>query len=177
MAGHCADVTADCHAIKAYNSSATDGMYAHLPTGQSFYCDMTNGGVQYETLTYTNYNIPPTGMTLITGADLATAGQAKAFIALYNFQGGVNTTAAFSVGNCCTSTSTTARLQFGAASVRPNGTCGGPYGPGLILVSLNGTAPVNLPMPPDFFTTNVPSDGTQCGDAGNNPGLFWKKTP
>jgi hypothetical protein len=190
VAGHCADnVNTSCAKLHAHDSTLVDGMYT-LIDNNNVYCDMTDGGIQYSSLAFDNYNAtPPTGYTLVTTTDYQTAATQKAFIAVYNAQFGSLPLLAnpMTITSCCIKASTTANkgLYMGdmgnpvsvePASVGSTGplSCIASYTTALSFGIASGT-PVYAgnPMSAAWFTAHPMVEGP-CGD-GNNPGLFWKK--
>jgi hypothetical protein len=183
-AGTCTDTTASCTAIHNFNPTATDGPYTHETTGEQFFCDMTHGAVQYDELSFGQYNVAYVGYGLLSSAELSDPVISKAFIFLWNHQGGVkNVAIGFTSGNCCFKAADSGALwlSFGGhylypATAATDATqCGGPYNDATYRVFQAEAGPyAPLTLPDNYFVTNPVSNITGCSD-GNNPGLFWKR--
>lgn len=184
--GHCIDPTASCQAIHVLDPSKPDGPYTHAADGTQFYCDMTDGVVQYDELGFAAYNAVNPGFTIVTAADLQNPVIQKAFIWLFNHQnGGGITLTAFSSSNCCWTSSALGgtRLEFGASLifsvVQGVEHCGAAFSVG-DLVSFERANPTPReiapnPLPADYFMQHPATDVSGICTDGNNPAYFFKR--
>jgi stigma-specific protein Stig1 len=184
--GHCIDPTASCQTIHALDPTKPNGPYTHAADGKQFYCDMTDGVVQYDELGFGPYNAAVPGFTIVNAADLQNPVIQKAFIWLFNHQnGGGITLTTFSSANCCWTSSAAGgvRLEFGASllfiAIQGTETCGVSYTTGqLISFERVNVTPRDFapnPLPDDYFARNPATDVSGiCGDS-NNPAYFFKR--
>jgi hypothetical protein len=179
-----------CAAIRAADPSAQDGEYTIDPgTGRrSVFCDMTHGGVTYERLGFGRDRQAPDGYSQVSVADLTDPVIRRAFIYLFNAQGGAaaNLDVGFMTSNCCFRAADSGPdqvLHFGGLYLYPAAVgeddvrCSpdggyvdasyrfffaedGPYSPG--------------ELPDDFFTTRPATNATAC-DASGNPAFFFRR--
>ena len=188
VAGHCADFYTSCASIHTNDPTQTSGFYA-LVDSSNIYCDMEDGGIGLSAISFDNFNTatPVTGMAMVTLTDLQSAPTQKAFVALYNRQGGslpLLQAPMDVVNNCCIKVSANANLtlELGAGGPTEPATVGA-AGPlscmASYTVSLSFGISVGAVFPgpvmaADFFTTHAPTEIAQCAD-GNNPAFWWKK--
>lgn len=183
--GHCIDTTASCQVIHLLDPSKPDGPYTHAADGTQFYCDMTDGAVQYDELGFGPYNATTPGFTITTVADLQNPVIQKAFVWLFNHQngGGIALTA-YTSNNCCWTTSTAGgtRLKLGGSIVFSvvGGVehCGMAFAVGdLVSFERADLTPREIapkPLPADYFIQHPATEFVGCGD-GNNPAYFFKR--
>jgi hypothetical protein len=192
QAGTCVDTITSCAQIHAITPAAVNGMYT-LISGSQVYCDMTDGGVTYSEVDFGQVDsTPPPGYSLIPITDFQNPILQTAFISLFNLQGGAKLLASWTSGNCCFKFDTSANTfglnadYFYPAHVGGAVDCSnGAYtDPVWTMAITSGATVVALPLPTNFFTTNVPSaiaTGTAqaCDSAAMpvdaNPAFFWKK--
>jgi hypothetical protein len=99
LAGSCVPANTTCARVRELEPTAPDGLYRNPNTSVSFYCDFTNS-MTYDAFAFGAFNIAYAGHTLMSSADFNSAPVQKAFIALYNSQGGlINIGGAFSRGS------------------------------------------------------------------------------
>jgi len=184
--GHCIDTTASCQTIHALDPTKPNGPYTHAADGKQFYCDMTDGAVQYDQLGFGPYNAALPGFSIVTATDLQNPVIQKAFIWLFNHQnGGGVTLTSFTSSNCCWTSSTAGgtRLEFGASLIfiafQGAEDCGSTYTAGNIISFERADAtPREIapnPLPDNYFVQHPATDVPGiCGD-GNNPAYFFKR--
>jgi Stigma-specific protein, Stig1 len=185
LAGSCVDATASCTVIRALDPNAISGSYTHEANGTQFFCDMTNN-LQYDELGYGQFNVAHAGFEIITGAMLTDPVAQQAFVFLFNHQagGGILLDPGFTATNCCLTTGAGVRLVLGGSLLftavvgATDFSCGVSHtDPKYTFKRVNGGAVANAPMPADYFTQFPPvDDNAQCAD-GNNPALFFKRSP
>jgi hypothetical protein len=185
VAGHCTDMITSCSQLHMLTPSAADGFYTLIDSSR-VYCDMTDGAVTYEALSFGQFNIVTAGYDLVTPTDLGHASIQAAFVALYNAQGGATTIAPVTIGNCCFKFDAGANeLFFGGNFLTPITTAGVAACAGLhsdpayrfdtVVPTTQVHTPQNPPLAANFFTAN-PATGAvdQCSD-NNNPAFFFKR--
>jgi len=185
MAGHCVDFNTSCAAIKAGNPSAASGPYTLL-NNTTVFCDMEHS-MTYTQLMFGQYNATHAGYDMVSLADLQDPTLQKAFIYLFNRQGGgAQSLGAFTSPNCCfkARSGVNMTLEFGANYMypaTPNSTTSqcnqsggytlGSYG---FLMEPSGVF-TTATLASDFFTSHPATEVQLCTD-GTNPAFFWKRT-
>jgi hypothetical protein len=181
---------ASCSEIRAADPDAGDGPYMIDPGGGEIevYCVMTGAGTTYEALGFGNSFSTYADHLGVTATHLANARIQRAFLWLYNQQGGaINLEPGWNSGNCCFkghNSNVAAVLTFGsnylypAEADTPTVNCSEGYASARYRFALasDKIAPVFPPdpLPDDFFTTYPPGEATTCIDE-NNPGWFFKR--
>ena len=188
LTGHCVDSTESCAVIFGLDPTKPSGPYTHAADGHQFFCDMVHGPTQYEELAFGVYNVAHTGYDFVNATDLADPVVQKAFVWLYNHQGGGldNLPPQFTPGNCCIKESMVAGQMLeldgsilfvatvGASEAQycNQPTTAAQYD---FYLAVNNVFPGN-PMSSTFFTMYPPNDVQNCSDA-NNAAMFWKRHP
>lgn len=159
-------------------------MYTLLSSATSVFCDMTDGGVGYLSVSMGDFNTAGSNYTLVSLSDLQNPVLQQAFVALFNLQDGLPVIATWTPNNCCWKydTSTTNYLTLNGQIVFTealNGTANdcGTHTAGTKEQFQIETSPVTNVAPDiatSFFTTNPPGTSTICGTA-DNPAFFWEK--
>jgi hypothetical protein len=108
----------------------------------------------------------------------------KAFIGLYNLQGGlINIGGNFSTGNCCFKASDATAgqmLHFNGHHLSPGqatseaADCASSYPNARYRIYETTANMAPLPLPNDYFTTRPATVTTNCGDS-TNPGVFMRR--
>jgi hypothetical protein len=183
--GACVDKASRCTSIRIWNPSAGDGVYYNPNIGSHMYCDFTNG-ITYEGFGFgafnTNYG---SNWALMSSANLNDTNIRRAFVALYNQQGGlINLGPGFNSSNCCFKSSDAGAGQmlyiansyvFPAKSGSNMYQCGGPYNdPRYRFWEGLNDVYSPLPMPDDYWTTHAASVAANCSDS-TNPGIFMRR--
>jgi len=154
------------------------------------YCDMTNGGITYETLGFGRHNKTYSGYALVTLAQLQATVSQDAFIYLFNAQMGmVNLDPGFESNNCCIKIAEhlnkdeyvtmggPGNAVYPATTVQqcnpPNGYAETLYG---FSVQSNGPGVQTSSLPANFLTSHPVGTTSQCQN-NNNPGWFFKSYP
>lgn len=183
VAGTCMPANIHCQRVREADADAPDGTYVNPATHDAFYCDFTNG-VTYDDLGVAPYNSTPADYTLITGDALAAdATLQKAFIGLFNADGGVRGLQSFTSDNCCINVAMNTALLFDDLALTPlsggSDACGGTAMGEIYYFELSGSPTgelVEAPLADDYFATHAVSQGSKCSeDVQPNPGLFYKK--
>jgi hypothetical protein len=185
LAGDCVDSTESCARIKALDPNAIDGPYTHVATGKQFFCDMTRG-VQYDQLAMGQYNASYPGYQLAGTTELSDPVVQRAFIFLFNHQGGgmITLTPAWTLSNCCFSGNVagTEWIQFGGTYIfvakfgAPTLACGESFADPKYSFQHAGADYAPVPLPADYFQIRPVGKDTTCGP-GNNPAFFFKRIP
>lgn len=178
--GVCVPANTSCQRVRELDPAATNGLYRNPNDGRVFYCDFTNNQT-YEDFRIAQYDAGiPGGFALARATDFANPTFADAFIGFFNAFGGVRSLTTFNAGNCCISTVTGQRLQFGAgtfvfAGIGTASGCAFSYTANTVyLMSRNQGSGYVSTLPADFFTTNVPTEATGCTDS-TNPAFFYRR--
>jgi hypothetical protein len=142
----------------------------------------------YTQLAFGQYNVAHAGYDMVSIADLTNTSTQKAFIYLFNRQGGGATSlGAFTSTTCCFKVSTNVgmNLELGGSYLypaTPNSTTsqcnqsGGYTLPSYGFELVPGTIFTTATLADDFFSVHAPTEVAICGD-GTNPAFFWKRTP
>jgi hypothetical protein len=184
--GYVIDTT--CAAIKARHPSTPEGVYTlELPRGNTLsFCDMAGATTTYPGLGFGQHGATYAGWTELASTDLQMAVKQRAFIALYNAQGGgaVNTGPGFNSNNCCFMAADSVNsemLFFGTQYIYPalpapgGSECAASYSGSLYRFTLTPDANAVLapnPLPDNFFTTYPVTKANEC-DVDGNPAFFW----
>ena len=178
--GTCRRKNSTCADIRAFDPSATDGAYLNGNTGRGMYCDFT-ASTSYE-FGIAQYNSPPAGFRLMRGTDFANAATQRAFIGLYNFEGGLRALVSFSGSTCCfAATPAGDEITFGGSQTYPaldgNFACSNWSTSNVYLIcrSISLSGIIGLPMPDTYFSTYAPGEAAICTD-NNNPAYVMKTT-
>ena len=173
--GSCVPANTSCARVKELDPTATDGGYRNPNNGLAFYCDYT-ARKQWE-FGLGQYNVGYAGYTIMTSGSFDAATKV-AFIAYYNYVGGLQTIQAFTSGLCCVTQPNNNELNFGGnyISLAQNGAnaCNINYN-GVYQIMRAQSTVWPPPLPADFFTTNPVGEAANCGDM-NNIGFFFKVT-
>jgi hypothetical protein len=173
VSGTCKPAT-ECKHFKANDPTAMSGIYTHGYTGAKLYCDMT-GNVEYSNLQMVLQGTVPTNFVQVRATDLpGTSAGAKAFIELYNAGNGVAVPAQFSIGVCCMKIAASVYLNMDGQYILTQ-PCTTPITVGPWRLTESST-PWPAPLPADFFTTNVVTEGANAGcSESTSPMLIWQK--
>lgn len=180
---------ATCADILRANSSATDGPYRIDPTGGdsadalTAYCDMTDGGISYESLAFGQSGVSYSGYTQVEDGEIQNPRAQQALLWLYDMQGGIiNLNPGWQGSNCAYRT-TSYWIQAGGSYFVPGDLesttvphCDGPpYSEPLMKLALYTTQTVQTPpLTLDYFTTN-PITLESAGSSDASPSFFFKK--
>jgi hypothetical protein len=187
--GTCVPANTTCQRVRELDAAAPDGLYTNPNTLAFFYCDFTNN-MTYEQFAIAQYNVSYANYTFMTSAHFNDPAIQKAFVALYNAQGGlVNIASGFNATNCCFKAADAPMnqmLNLGNSYIYPakvgvdQSQCGGPYTDARYRMYLQQITPPEYspqPMPDDWFATHAATIVTVCGDSttGGNPGIFMRR--
>jgi hypothetical protein len=183
--GMCVPSNTTCQRVRELEPTAPEAVYTNPNNGNLFYCDFTNN-MTYEQFGIGQYNVAYPNFVYMTSAHFNDPMIQKAFIALYNAQGGlVNIAVGFNSSNCCfkaaDGVALTQTLHFAGNYIYPakvgvdQSQCGGPYNDARYRFYQqipNEYSP--MPMPNDWFATHAATIQTNCSD-GANPGVFMRR--
>jgi hypothetical protein len=187
--GACVPANTSCQRVRELEPSAPDGLYTSPNNGVTFYCDFTNN-MTYESFSIAQYNVTYPNHTFMTSAHFNDPAIQKAFVALYNAQGGlINISVGFNATNCCFKAAdapANQMLNLGASYIYPakvgtdQSQCGGPYNDVRYRLYLQQPTPPEyspLPMPDNWLATHPATIVMVCGDSttGGNPGIFMRR--
>jgi hypothetical protein len=178
--GSCVDKASKCSSVRLWDPQAGDGVYYNPNTGVNMYCGFTDNQTIDDIMIWPYTNSPPSGYILMRATDFNDPVVRKAFIALYNAQGGIRSYSTWSSSNCCYSTVGGNDIYFGGQLFYPatgtmdacnigSGYIGGSY----YTFSRQGIE-FFATLPDDFFAVRPPSEMATCMD-GANPGFFMKR--
>ncbi len=181
----CVPANTSCSRVREIDPTAADGAYLNPNTGDAFYCDFTNN-VTYDSFAMGAFNGSYPGYTMMSSANFNDPLIQKAFIGIYNEQGGAtNLMAGAQGGNCCFKAADTGAgqmLLIGGHHIYPArvdadvNVCGGPYTASRYRFFLAEEGPFSpFPMPADYFTTYPASVAARCSDSAPQPAFFMKK--
>jgi hypothetical protein len=185
--GACVPANTTCMRVREVDAAAPDALYINPNNGNHFYCDFTNN-MTYEAFGFGQFNVSYTGYVLMTSAHFNDVAVQKAFVALYNQQGGlINIGVGFTMNNCCFKAADAAAGQmlllaghymYPAKVGTDTSQCSGPYNDPryrFYLAPINAFSP--QPMPDDWFATHPATIAMMCADSttGGNPGVFMRR--
>lgn len=181
VAGSCVSANTSCARVREVDPQAPDGAYQNPNDGRWFYCDFA-AGVTIDEIFVSPYTAAPAaGYEVAHAATFADPIFVKAFVAMYNQNGGHRAKVSFQTTDCCMGPAVGARYRFAGEKLYTATAPVGIFCNQLIsanthvLFAPGGDAPEDAPLPADYFTTHPVTEGADCSDGGNAAWWFRRR--